>query len=60
MFEQKRLDKHEDDYVELIKQDIEMKKNIISLVTDEDHQAHQQYFSNRAKMPEDIFILCNR
>lgn len=55
MNEQKALDKHEDDHIQLIQSDIHNKKRSISSVTDEDRQAHQQYLSNRAKIPEDIF-----
>lgn len=55
MAEQKAIDKHEDEAIRQIKQDIELKKHMLAPVTDIDRQAHQQYLENRKKMPADLF-----
>lgn len=43
MEEQIKIDKHVDEQIKQIKEDIDARKKMISSVTDEDHRVHQMY-----------------
>lgn len=49
------IEKKVDEYIELIKEDIDKKKHMISEVTQEDRNWHQIYLDRMAKMPKGIF-----
>lgn len=55
MDEQKKIDKHIDEQLKIIKEDIISKKNFISEVTDQDREAHLQFLDRMKDMPEDAW-----
>lgn len=55
MEEQKKIDKHIDQNLLKIINDIQFNKKEIQPVTDSDRQAHDQYLEMRSKMPSDLF-----
>ena len=60
MDEQKKLDKHVDENLKNILEDISARKNMISEVTEKDRLAHQEFLSRMNQMPEDIWqhLIC--
>lgn len=55
MNEQKRLDKHVDEQLAAIREDLAARNNQIAPVTDADRAAHQQYLGRIRQMPADAF-----
>lgn len=55
MDEQKKLDKHVDENLKKILEDLSAHKNMISEVTDIDRAAHQEFLGRMRQMPEDIW-----
>lgn len=53
MNEQKRLDKHIDEQISVIRTDIEARRYFISPVTDTDHAAHQDFLVRSSTPPAD-------
>ena len=55
MEEQKKIDKHVDEHLNKIINDIKYCIREIQTVTDADRQDHQQYLENKSKFPEGLF-----
>lgn len=55
MEEQIKIDKHVDEQIKQIKEDIDARKKMISSVTDEDHRVHQMYLDIVASHPKDMY-----
>lgn len=55
MNEQILLDKKVDEHIAEIVEDIKNKKKMISVVTDTDREAHNQFIGNMSKMPADAW-----
>ena len=55
MNKQKEIDKKVDEHIEIIKNDISNCRQFIAPVTDTDREAHKEYLSRMAKMPENAF-----
>lgn len=55
MEEQIKIDKHVDEQIKQIKEDIDAGKKMISSVTDEDHRVHQMYLDIVASHPKDMY-----
>lgn len=55
MDEQRKIDKHVDENLQQIKNDIQSCKKEIQTVTDTDRKDHQQFLENKAKLPADLF-----
>lgn len=55
MEEQFKIDKHVDEQIKQIKEDIDAGKKMISSVTDEDHRVHQMYLDIVASHPKDMY-----
>lgn len=61
MEEQKKLDKHVEEQIAAIKEDIAARRHFISPVTDTDRAAHQEFLSRRNTRPtdrwQDIYMI---
>lgn len=55
MEEQRKIDKHINEHLRVIKEDIKSKKNYISEVNDEDRNAHLQFLNRMKNMPSDAW-----
>lgn len=55
MNEQKKLDKKVEENLKLILEDLSVRKNKISLVTDTDREAHRQFLNRMSQMPTDAW-----
>lgn len=55
MNKQKEIDKKVDEHIDIIKNDISNYREFIAPVTDTDREAHKEYISRMAKMPENAF-----
>lgn len=55
MEEQMLIDKKVEEHLSEIKEDIQNRKRMIAKVTDTDKEAHQQFLTNREKLPKDIW-----
>lgn len=55
MNEQKKLDKHIEEHMSVILDDLEKHRSWIAEVTDEDRKAHQQFLEGMRNMPKDVW-----
>ena len=55
MNEQKKLDKKIDKYIDIILADLTARKNMISVLTDTDRMAHQEFLAHKCQMPADTW-----
>lgn len=55
MNEQKKIDKHVEEHIKEIVDDLKDRKNKISEVNDKDRAAHQEFLGRMAQMPEDAW-----
>lgn len=55
MGEQKQIDKKVDENLSVILEDLKARKKMVSLVTDADRAAHQQFLAGMSKMPSDAW-----
>ena len=55
MNEQRQLDKHVDESIRTILEDINNKRSYFAPVTEKDKAAHREYLERRRSMPEDAF-----
>ena len=55
MEEQRKIDKKIDENLSVILEDLKVRKKMISLVTDADRAAHQQFLAGMSQMPADAW-----